>query len=125
MFPALEDIPLPRLSVFAAMLAAIMLVIGGAPVRAAADPCNPCPPDCAMMKAQAEMAQHQKAPAKAPADSPCKSMAACAVGFAMPVMPESLTLAAFDPTTVRQPLRNELREPSRPPDRNLRPPIQL
>lgn len=116
---------LTRASFLVALLAVIMLVIGGAPARASAGQCNPCPPDCPMMKAQAAADQHQKAPSGNPAETPCKAMVVCPTAIAMPVLPEALALTALSPRAVRQRLVNERLAPSRPPDRELRPPISL
>ena len=119
-----EETPLPKLSAIAALLAAIMLVIGGVPARAATGPCDPCPPDCAMMQAQANAAQHQD---KAPASdqSPCKAMAICQAPAALPATPLPVGLTRLAASDVRQQLVNARFAPSRPPDRALRPPIQL
>jgi hypothetical protein len=117
------------LSVFAAFLAAIMLVIVGAPARAAVSPCDPCPPDCPMMQqmAAATPDHHGQAHDKGgQAENPCKQGLACQ-GSAAPVVAPSGALAAVVLTTeaVDHRLAVALAAPSRPPDRSLRPPIQL
>ena len=116
------------LSRILAILAAIMFVIGGAPSSAAARTCDPCPADCPMMKQMASAAAaHPGQPADhgRQSDNPCKQGVACQINIAAPAPPEAsepVTLTALpvilrpaDPSPVR----------SRPPDRSLRPPIQL
>lgn len=109
-------------------MAAIMLVIAGTPVRAATGPCDPCPPDCPMM-AQASADQSQQAPAKAPkgdaAESPCQAMVACPAAIALPTPVQTLAVAWLTPKDAGLRPANQRRAPSRPPDRELRPPIQL
>src|SRR5258708_5933108 len=46
-----------RVRVLLGLLAAIILMIGGAPASASSNPCNPCPPDCPMMAQTAATAQ--------------------------------------------------------------------
>ena len=116
--------PLPRLSVLAALVAAIMLVIGGTPVRASTGPCDPCPPDCPMM-AQASADQSHKAPKGDPAENPCQAMVACPAAIALPTVPHALPIAWLTPKDAGLRPAEEQRAPSRPPDRDLRPPIQL
>lgn len=105
-------------------MAAIMLVIGGTPVRASTGPCDPCPPDCPMM-AQASADQAPKAPEGEPAESPCKAMVACVTAMALPTPPQTLAVAWLTPKNAGLRPANERRAPSRPPDRELRPPILL
>lgn len=118
---------LPRLPTFVAFLAAIMLVIAGAPSRAAADPCNPCPPDCPMMKQMAAAADsHGKAPDKGGnPDNPCKQSAVCQASVTAPTASATVTFAMLTSALVDHGAGEELATPSRPPDRSLRPPIQL
>ena len=123
--PLIGGSALARASFFAALLAVIMLVIGGAPAFASSEPCNPCPPDCPMMMSQAGMDHHDNAPKQNPAESPCKAMVVCQVAMAMPVLPGETTFATLTSKSVRQPLVNERFAMSRPPDRDLRPPISL
>jgi len=115
------------LSAFAAFLAAIMLVIAGAPARAAATPCNPCPPDCAMMKQMAASGgEHHKAPAKGDkGDNPCKQGLECQVAATMTAPSQHAATVALASADVDHQLGDPLAAPSRPPDRSLRPPIQL
>lgn len=122
-------VAMPRLSRLLALLAAIMLVIGGAPAVAAAQPCDPCPPDCPMMQQMtAAMADsHDQAPAKSgKAENPCKQGLVCQAATAAVAAP-SATLVAFalSANAVDHSLADALDAPSRPPDRNLRPPIKL
>jgi hypothetical protein len=110
-----------------ALIATIMLVIGGGPARAAQSPCNPCPPDCPMMS-QVHMgagAQGHQTPAKGKADNPCKQGLTCQVSANAPIL--SQTSVAVVLTAVEADLRPLSHEggPSRPPDPTLRPPRQL
>lgn len=116
-------------STFLALLAAVMLVIAGAPAVAAADPCDPCPPDCPMMAelaAKAAAAQEQGAPADQQPDNPCKQMTACPSPPAAtpPLLSESVS-AILTPASARHGWLTVLAVPSRPPDRTLRPPIAI
>ena len=125
---SIEGPPLPRLSVLAAFMAAIMLVIGGTPVRAATGPCDPCPPDCPMM-AQASADQAHQPPIKTPrgdaAQSPCQAMVVCPAAIALLTPAQTLAVAWLTPEDAGLRPANEQRTPSWPPDRDLRPPIQL
>ena len=111
------------------LLAAIILMVGGAPANASSNPCNPCPPDCPMMAQMAQAAatsDHQQAPGKSGgSESPCKSTAICPSTFALPLLPQ----AAADTTILAEAAEHDLvaalAAPSRPPDPTLRPPIQL
>jgi hypothetical protein len=119
---------MPRLPFLAALLAAIMLVIGGGPARAASEGCDPCPPDCPMMAQMATAtADHHGAPAKGDkADDPCKPGPLCqttAAAIAAPALSGAPVYLATVGDALR-PLR-QLPATSRPPDRSLRPPIQL
>ena len=121
--PVIDSV-VPRLSVLVALLAAIMLVFAGAPSRAATGGCDPCPPDCPMMKASADAQQHQKAPKVG--ENPCtKAMAACAAAIAVPVAQQGEAVTWLTASEIRQRPASEARARSRPPDRALRPPIQL
>lgn len=105
-----------------------MLVIGGAPAVAAAQPCIPCPPDCAVMKDMAAAAaDHQgQAPDKGgPAADPCKQDLACQAAFATPVLAQPASTVVLTADVAEHPQFDPLAAPSRPPDRSLRPPIQL
>jgi hypothetical protein len=71
---------MPRISTLAALLAAIMLMIGGGAARAAS--CDACPPKCPMMAQvqTAKAAAHQHAPISGKggkADDPCKESLLC------------------------------------------------
>jgi hypothetical protein len=116
-----------RVRVLLGLLAAIILMIGGAPASASANPCNPCP-DCPMMAqmAKAMADHHDQAPGKSgKAESPCKSMAVCQSAFAVPLLPQAaVTTVLLAETTEHDPVA-ALTAPSRPPDPTLRPPIQL
>jgi hypothetical protein len=110
-----------------ALIATIMLVIGGAPARATQSPCNPCPPDCPMMS-QMHMgadAHGQQAPAKGRADNPCKQGLACQVSTSPLIL--SQASSGFVLTVIEADLRplHPKGRPSRPPDPTLRPPRQL
>jgi hypothetical protein len=109
------------------MLAAIMLVVAGAPSMAAAMPCDPCPPDCAMMKAAMVLAdQHGKAPQQQERpESPCKASIACPVAVVAPLLAETAAPVWFAPQVADRPTLIQAAAPSRPPDRTLRPPIKL
>ena len=116
-----------KLSHLLALLAAIMLLIGGAPTMAAAQPCDPCPPDCAMMQ---QLAEHASDPQKAPnptgkADNPCQQMAVCQTVTATVAPSELVSFVALSAGSVTHELFDPLQAPSRPPDRSLRPPIHI
>jgi len=118
---------MPRLSRFLALLAAIMLVIGGVPSRAAASPCDPCPPDCAMMKQMpTSSGQHNNAPdTGGNADNPCKQGLACQVSAATAAPSEMVASVTLSAGVVDHRPGEPLAAASHPPDRSLRPPIQL
>ena len=118
---------MPRLSRILALLAAIMLVIGGTPAVASAKDCNPCPPDCPMMKQlAAEQAANHGAPAKGgKADNPCQQMVVCQTITASVAPPEQASFAALSAASVTHEAFDPLQAPSRPPDRSLRPPIHI
>lgn len=114
-------------STLIALLAAFMLVIAGIPARASAAPCQPCPPDCAMMQQMAASMDQQSNPHERGGfpDNPCKPSLACQAPFAAPA-PAPFAVAAVLTADVAEHARfNPLAAPSRPPDRSLRPPIQL
>jgi hypothetical protein len=117
-----------RASNLLALVAAIMLVVGGAPARAAVDPCDPCPPDCPMMAQIAKAADHHhQSPAKnGGADNPCKQGALCQASVVAAPAAAAQTGVRFIAiaTDVLRPTR-QLSPTSRPPDPGLRPPIQL
>jgi hypothetical protein len=120
---------MPRLAQFVAFLATVMFVIGGAPTRAA-EPCNPCPPSCPMM-AQAHGASSaghgaMHAPAKGKTENPCKQGLLCqsaAPTGALPADEAGFRLFAVADAGLK-PLK-QLPASSRPPDRTVRPPIDL
>jgi hypothetical protein len=117
-----------RVRVFLGLLTAIILMIGGAPASASANPCNPCPPDCPMMAQMAKAAagHHDQAPAKSgEAENPCKSTAVCQTAFAVPLLPQTAVETVLLVEATRHDLVGALTAPSRPPDPTLRPPIQL
>jgi hypothetical protein len=114
-----------RLSRILALLATIMLVIGGSPAVAASQPCNPCPPDCAMMK-QMAADHHGKTPDKGgQPDNPCKPGLACQASVSVTAPSVAASFAILTTTRVDHGGRDQLAASSRPPDRSLRPPIQL
>jgi hypothetical protein len=116
-----------RLSRILALLAAIMIVIGGAPTVASANDCNPCPPDCPMMKQlAAEQAASHSAPAKGrKGDDHCQQMVACQAVTASVASSEQVSFVALSAMSVTHEAFDPLRAPSRPPDRSLRPPIHI
>ncbi|WP_372783358.1 hypothetical protein [Phenylobacterium sp.] len=119
-----------RVRVLLGLLAAIILMVGGAPASATSNPCNPCPPDCPMMAQMAQagaMADHQdQAPGKSGrAETPCKSTAVCQTAFAVPLLPQTAVETVLLAETTAHDLVGALAAPSRPPDPTLRPPIQL
>lgn len=117
---------MPRLGHVLAFLAAIMLVIGNAPAVAAAQPCEPCPPDCPMMKqlSASKAGDGQKMPHKD--ENPCKQGALCKAGLsARPAPSEAGAPLSFSFNDVVHLPAGPLLPDSRPPDRSLRPPIQL
>lgn len=106
-----------------------MLVIAGAPSRAAAAPCRDCPPDCmTAMQADgpmhADMGKVGQPSKKAPA-SPCKPGMPCQAASAAVILPEvgAFTRLAAEPATLAR--LEQAPVLSRPPDPGLRPPIQL
>jgi hypothetical protein len=119
-----------RVRVLVGLLAAIILVVGGAPASAASNPCNPCPPDCPMMAQMAQGAgmadHHDQAPGTSgKAETPCKSTAVCQTAFAVPLLPQTaVETVLLAEATAHDPV-GPLAAPSRPPDPTLRPPIQL
>ena len=117
-----------RANTLLALIAAIMLVIAGAPTRASANACDPCPPDCPMMQQMSTTMDHQsQAPDKGgKTENPCKSALVCQASTAAVAAPsETPTSIVLTAETVDHGLANALAAPSRPPDRTLRPPIQL
>jgi hypothetical protein len=116
-----------RLSRIFALLATIMLVIGGVPTVASAKACDPCPPDCPMMKQRAaEQAAPHGAPAKGgKADNPCQQMVACQTVTASVAPSELVTFIALKAASVTHEMFDPLQARSRPPDRSLRPPIHI
>jgi hypothetical protein len=128
-FIVAEMLKLLRASNLLAFIAAIMLVIGGAPARAAQAPCNPCPPDCPMM-AQTHMgagaSDHgPQAPAKGKADNHCKPGLACQASTPAPILSQAsqVMILTADVADLSSQARQGRR--SRPPDPMLRPPRQL
>jgi hypothetical protein len=109
------------------MLAAIMLVVAGAPSVATAMPCDPCPPDCAMMKAAMAQADHhgKASQQQERPESPCKASIACPVAVVAPLLTVAAAPVWFAPQAAEQVALVQAAAPSRPPDRTLRPPIQL
>jgi hypothetical protein len=118
---------MPRLSRILALLAAIMLVIGGTPAVASAHDCNPCPPDCPMMKQMAaEQAANHSVPGKdGKAENPCQQMVACQTITASVAPSEQVSFVALSAASVSHEAFDPLQAPSRPPDRSLRPPIHI
>jgi hypothetical protein len=119
-----------RVRVLLGLLAAIILMIGGAPASASANPCNPCPPDCPMMAQMAQSAEmadhHDQAPGRSgKAENPCKATAACQGAFAVPLLPQTTVEKVLLAETTEHDRLGALAAPSRPPDPTLRPPIQL
>lgn len=117
-----------RVRVLLGLLAAIILMISGAPVSASTNPCNPCPPDCPMMAqiAKAAADHHGQAPGNSgKAENPCKSTAVCQSAFAVPLLPQAAVDTVLLAETTEHDLVGALAAPSRPPDPTLRPPIQL
>jgi hypothetical protein len=122
-----------RVRVLLGLLAAIILMVGGAPASASSNPCNPCPPDCPMMAQMAATAQggaaadhpHQAPGKSGKADNPCKSTAVCQSAFAVPLLAQTAVETVLLAETAEHDLVGALAAPSRPPDPTLRPPIQL
>ncbi|HET6972288.1 MAG TPA: hypothetical protein VFH92_14260 [Phenylobacterium sp.] len=117
---------LARLLAILAVLA-LPLVATAAPARASS--CDPCPPDCPMMAQASSTAggAHAGAPADAPHSkhAPCTPDAIClSAGAALaPSLVEAP--AQFLAQTIRLSPLAQLPAASHPPDRSLRPPIQL
>lgn len=123
--PILVEMPRPTFLV--ALLAVIMLVIAGVPARAAAEPCNPCPPDCPMMQqlAAEQAADHGSTPAKGKADNPCQQVVACQTITATIAPSDLVNFVALSAVSVAHPAFDPLDAPSWPPNRSLRPPIHI
>ena len=120
---------LHRWSVILAFVATIMLVIAGGPTLAVAAICDPCPPDCPMMLPDTAMALAPEQPDEAPADdrdeSPCQQTVLCPATTVVAALTTAAPLPAPLFTSNRHGWLRELPAISRPPDRSLRPPIQL
>jgi len=117
-----------RVRILLGLIAAIILMIGGAPANASSNPCNPCPPDCPMMAQMAKTVaeHHDQAPGKSgKSESPCKSTAVCQTAFAVPLLPQTAAETVMPAEASAHDLVGALAAPSRPPDPTLRPPIQL
>jgi hypothetical protein len=117
-----------RVRVLLGLLAAIILMVGGAPANASSNPCNPCPADCPMMAQMAKTAadHHGLAPGKSGrAESPCKTTALCQSAFAVPLLLQTAVETLLLAETTNHDQVSQLAAPSRPPDPTLRPPIQL
>jgi hypothetical protein len=113
-----------------AFLAAIMLVLAGIPARASASACDPCPPDCPIMAkmasgvSMAARAAHPDKPRKSKSD--CQQMAVCQAAQTMAALSfEQVRFVRLSVTPVILAQDAEVRRPSRPPDKHLRPPIRL
>ena len=80
-----------------------------------------------MMKQMAAMGgDHDRAPAKGDqGDNPCKQGLACQVSATMTAPAQHVATATLASAAVDPRLGDPLAAPSRPPDRSLRPPIQL
>jgi len=80
-----------------------------------------------MMKVSADnAASHHKAPAKpAPSENPCKPDVACQAATSMIAPPLAEGAVQLTSTVVELASIEALPTSSRPPDRDLRPPIQL
>lgn len=77
-----------------------------------------------MAKAAAD--HHAQMPGKSgKAENPCKSGLACQGAFAMALAPHAPVETVLVAESTDHDLVGALMAPSRPPDRNLRPPIQL
>ncbi len=117
-----------RVRAFMGLLAAIILMVSGAPVSASANACNPCPPDCPMMAQMAKAAagHHDQAPGRSgKVENPCKSIAVCQSAFAVPLLPQAAVETVLLAEITEHDLPGALAAPSRPPDPTLRPPIRL
>lgn len=79
-----------------------------------------------MKQMAAEQATSHGAPAKGgKADSPCQQMVACQTITASVAPSEQVGFVALAAASVTHEAYDPLQAPSRPPDRNLRPPIHL
>jgi hypothetical protein len=115
-----------------AFLATIMLVIAGGSSVATAASCDPCPPDCSMMApaqaSAAAMDDHGKAPAQGqtPQKSACLQTGLCQASSVAPLMVTATVAVLYLPQgAARHDIVSDRATPSRPPDRDLRPPILL
>lgn len=119
-------------SALLAFVATIMLVVAGGPAVATTAACDPCPPDCPMMaSAQASAAamdDRGKAPiqGETPQKSDCVQTALCqAATAAAPLTVGTVADLYFPRSTGKHDIVSDGAAPSRPPDRDLRPPIFL
>lgn len=119
-------------SALLAFIATIMLVVAGGPTLAQVATCDPCPPDCPMMASAtpsaAAMDDHGKAPAQGetPQKSACVQTALCqAATVAPPVTVGTGADLYFPRSAGKHDIVSDRAAPSRPPDRDLRPPIFL
>lgn len=119
------ETPLRRWPALVVMFMAIMLVIGGLPTVAMASPCSPCPPDCPMMKAAMVDHHGKTSQDRDHGANPCKATVVCQTSMAALVVPQSTAMAWAAPDRAAHPIPYDLAAPSRAPDRDLRPPIQL
>jgi hypothetical protein len=119
--------PMPQLGRILALLAAIMLMIGTAPAVAATQSCEPCPPDCPMMKmlSPSKAGDAQKAPS-GKGENPCKPGVLCQASAPVtPAPPEASVRLSFSFEDVDHRPAGAPLPASHQPDRSLRPPIQL
>lgn len=119
-------------SALLAFVATIMLVVAGGPAVATTAACDPCPPDCPMMApatpSTAAMDDHGKAPAQGetPNKSPCLQTGLCQAASVAPPMAAATVAVLYLPRGAAQhDIVSDRAAPSRPPDRELRPPVFL
>ena len=121
-----EELRLRHWSALLALVAAMLLAFAGGPSVAQTAACDPCPPDCPMMlpDAGAAASDHgRSAPADQQGKAPCQQTVLCQAAPVVAPLPAGFAFAPMSPTRALMPWTNAPETPSRPPDRNLRPPI--
>ncbi len=103
----------------------MLLAIAGGPSVAQEAVCDPCPPDCPMMlpdSAAPVTDQGAKAPADQPGKAPCQQTVLCQAAPVVAPIPVGVAFTPMSPTRAMARWTNSPDTPSRPPDRDLRPP---
>ena len=112
-------------SALLAFVAAMLLAIAGGPSVAQTAVCDPCPPDCPMMlpDGAAAAADHDSTAPAQKSKAPCQQTVLCQAAPVVAPIPAGAAFTPLSPTRATMAWTNAPEAPSRPPDRNLRPPI--